>query len=533
MKKILTLFLCLFCCFFTCFSSGDKIEKQVTNVTIGIPDNSIIIDPMIYGQMLEDCNDKVIYGGLLNEKNEENSAVFELLDSLKIPIVRWPAGTYIHEYDWENGIGPKKERLAINCIRWGGQDTNLFGTDEFLQWCQKMGTVPYLNFNMSNHSEYAASLGDALNWIEYVNGSVETAFGMKRVTNGHPDPYHVKYWCVGNENYGSYGIHKAETAKFYSNKLNQWASIIKSLYPELSLLAVGHVYDWNKEVLNKNGGLIDFLTIHFYMGAKVKDGIIQDPLYTLFAPVKTEMQIQKNVGLFNEINKRMNRTDYPIRLSVDEWNCRHSIFDNGKYSFTRNDDRRLFDVVTAAGMLNVFIRQSPYVGMANYIFPVNGHGLIRSVGDDDAYKSTVYYVFDFYRKYMTGRKLNMDIKGATLTLQTQKLAIEGDFDNSLLPEELVASFIDGAAVMFDNNTLNVTLINRSPDTSHEIKINVPEGFIPTEKWVLEDEDINTGNTKKERDRVVPQAMKLLKKHLHSTTIISPCGFILIQYKKIE
>jgi alpha-N-arabinofuranosidase len=115
------------------------------------------------------------------------------------------------------------------------------------------------------------------------------------------------------------------------------------------------------------------------MGAKLKDNLVQDPVYTLFAPLKTEMQIQKNVPLLDEINDRFQRTDHPIRFSIDEWNCRHLVFANAKYSFTRNDDRRLFDIVATAGMLNVFIRQSPHVGMANYIFPVNGHGLIRTV----------------------------------------------------------------------------------------------------------------------------------------------------------
>ncbi len=533
MKKILVLFSGLTFCVFTGFAADRIIDKQTTEVIVKIPENLLIIDPMIYGQMLEDCNDKVIYGGLFNEKNEENKTVFNLLKPLQMPVVRWPAGTYIHEYDWENGIGPKEKRPSIACIRWGGYDSNLFGTDEFLQWCQRVGTVPYINFNMSNHPEYAASLGDALNWIEYVNGSEETAFGMKRIANGHAEPYGVKYWCLGNENYGSYGIHKAETADFYSGKLYQWASCIKTLHPDLSLLAVGHLYDWNKKVLAKNGKLIDFLTIHFYMGAKLKDNLVQDPVYTLFAPLKTEMQIQKNVPLLDEINERFQRTDHPIRFSIDEWNCRHLVFANAKYSFTRNDDRRLFDIVATAGMLNVFIRQSPHVGMANYIFPVNGHGLIRTVGDDDAYKSTIYYVFDFYRKYMAGVKLDVSIKGSTVALPTNRLAIEGAFDNALLPEETIATFVDVTAVMPDESTINISLINRSPDSTQKIKLKIPEGFIPIERWVLEHKDINAANTSENRENIIPQRRTLSQKELSSGITVLPCGFTLIRCQKAD
>ena len=223
-ERSLLVILCVLLFGFTSFVSGQSV------VRISIPDRLEAIDPMIYGQMLEDCNDSVIYGGLIRGDGTEHPAVNELLKPLNMPIVRWPAGTYIHEYNWENGIGPKESRPTVDCICWGGQDTNIFGTDEFLQWCKRIGTVPYINFNMSNNPKYAGSLGDALNWLEYVNGAENTAYGMKRVQNGHARAYDVKYWCIGNENYGPYGVHKAETAEAYSEKLYKWAKTIRGLY---------------------------------------------------------------------------------------------------------------------------------------------------------------------------------------------------------------------------------------------------------------------------------------------------------------
>ena len=416
-KRSLFVVLCmsLFC--FTSFISGQSV------VSISIPDQLDDIDPMIYGQMLEDCNDSVIYGGLIRGDGTEHPVVNDLLKPLNMPIVRWPAGTYIHEYNWENGIGPKESRPTVDCICWGGQDTNIFGTDEFLQWCKRIGTVPYINFNMSNNPKYAGSLGDALNWLEYVNGSANTAYGMKRVQNGHQRPYNVKYWCIGNENYGPYGVHKAETAEVYSDKLYQWAKTIRSLYPDLKLLGVGHLYGWNDTVLSKNGALIDFLTLHYYMGAQIKENVLMDPAYTIFAPAKVEANIKKSAERLGKENQRLRRTDCPIRFSIDEWNNRHAVYDGVKFGFTRKDSRRLFDVATVAGMLNVFIRQSPAVGMANYIFPVNGHGLIKTVGDDDAYKTPVYFVFELYRHYMIGKKIDMEINGSGLSLPLSKLRV--------------------------------------------------------------------------------------------------------------
>ncbi|MDO4556239.1 MAG: hypothetical protein Q4B70_14025, partial [Lachnospiraceae bacterium] len=141
-----------------------------------------------------------------------------------------------------------------------------------------------------------------MSWIEYVNGSTETTFGKKRALYGHEEPYGVKYWGIGNENYGPWGRHTAETAKQYADRLHRWASAIRYQYPELQLLGVGHTYHWNDTVLQRNGKLIDFLTKHFYMGAKVRDERLQDPEHTLFSPAKVEIHLQKNAELLNAIN---------------------------------------------------------------------------------------------------------------------------------------------------------------------------------------------------------------------------------------
>lgn len=526
-KRSLFVVLCmsLFC--FTSFVSGQSV------VSISIPDQLDDIDPMIYGQMLEDCNDSVIYGGLIRGDGTEHPVVNDLLKPLNMPIVRWPAGTYIHEYNWENGIGPKESRPTVDCICWGGQDTNIFGTDEFLQWCKRIGTVPYINFNMSNNPKYAGSLGDALNWLEYVNGSANTAYGMKRVQNGHQRPYNVKYWCIGNENYGPYGVHKAETAEVYSDKLYQWAKTIRSLYPDLKLLGVGHLYGWNDTVLSKNGALIDFLTLHYYMGAQIKENVLMDPAYTIFAPAKVEANIKKSAERLGKENQRLGRTDCPIRFSIDEWNNRHAVYDGVKFGFTRKDSRRLFDVATVAGMLNVFIRQSPAVGMANYIFPVNGHGLIKTVGDDDAYKTPVYYVFELYRHYMIGKKIDMEINGSGLSLPLSKLKVEGDINRDVNEEMQELKFIDGAAVLTKEGNINITLINRSHEKGQKVKVNVPDGYFVKNVWTLEADDINVANVSNDRNRIVPKKTEINSKKSQMDLTLSPCGFSMIQYSKVK
>jgi alpha-N-arabinofuranosidase len=512
----------------TGFISCLSVSGQTTFVTVSIPDKPVSVDPMIYGQMLEDCNDRVIYGGIMDKDGNERPHVTELLKPLNMPIVRWPAGTYIHEYDWEKGIGPKKDRPVVPVHHWGGVENFQFGTDEFLAWCKEVGTVPYINFNMGNQID-GGSLGDALNWLEYVNGSEKTVFGQKRGLNGHIEPYHVKYWCIGNENYESWGRFNKETAQEYSNRLHQWASTIKSLYPDVQLLGVGHTCNWNDTVLQQNGSVIDFLTLHFYMRAKVKDNQLEDEVFTTFSPAKIEIQIQKNSELLDRINQRLGRTNHPIRFSIDEWNCRHSVSnESGKYAFTRNDDRRLFDVATVAGMLNVMIRQSPAVGMANYIFPVNGHGLIKTVGETDAYRTPPYYLFQLYRTYMIGSTLETNIQGASCSLPLEKIALDGDVNKDGNSGEIELTYMDAVSVQTDKKTIHVALINRSPKENQKIKLSLPSGYVPQKMWRLESDNINLSNTPDNRNVITPQEIELSKKDSGKAITILPCGWILIR-----
>jgi alpha-N-arabinofuranosidase len=532
MKKIKVLAMivcCLLCISVYGQKKKPKVSKQITQVSVSIPENPASINPMIYGQMLEDCNDEVIYGGVVSKNGDERPQVTALLKELNIPIVRWPGGTFIHEYHWENGTGPKQNRPVVPTFAWGGIENYQFGTDEFLSWCKQVGTTPYINFNMGNKI-YGGSLGDAMNWLEYVNGSKTTVYGQKRMQNGHLEPYDVKFWCIGNENYGPWGRHNNETAKTYADRLHTWATVIKQLYPNIHLLGVGHTYNWNDTILQQNASLIDFLTLHFYMKANVKDNLLEDEVFTLFSPVKIELQIRKNTELLNKINAQFDRTNNPVRFSIDEWNCRHSVFNGQKYEFTRKNNRRQFDVTSIAGMLHVMIRQSPFVGMANYIFPVNGHGLVKTVGETDAYLTPPYHVFNLYRKYMIGSALETLVEGATVTLPVNKLKVDGDVNAEANRGDIELTYVDAVSVQANDGNINVALINRSHNESQKIKIKLPEGYIPIKMWRLESDDINKFNSENNRDEIVLQETVWKK---NKEIILSPCGLILIQYTKAE
>jgi alpha-N-arabinofuranosidase len=347
-----------------------------------------------------------------------------------------------------------------------------------------------------------------------------------RAENGHPEPYGVKLWCIGNENYYPHSYHAPEPAEFYAKNLAAWAKRIKELYPDLNLLGVGRTPDWTKVVLDECNEYLDFVTIHYYITANVDNKALVDPHKSLFTAALVEANLKQNIEVLKAANAKYGREANPIRFSVDEWNNRHNINTGKRYSFSRQDDRRQYDVITTATMLNVFLRNSPYVGMANYIFPVNGHGLLKTVGEDDAYRSVAYYVFDLYRKYLVGNLMGVSVEGAghASARLGDYARLDGDVaaDTKSIVQDLC--FVDAAATMNESGEICIALTNRSHDATQKIKLNIPKGYRVAEVWSLESEDITAANTADNRDAVQPKLLKEKK----STLSLLPCGLKIVK-----
>ena len=500
-------------------------SDATTTVTVSIPDDVRQVSPLIYGQMYEHVDDPMVYDGVVNKDGSERPHVTRLLKDLEVPAVRWPGGTLIHEYLWENGIGPIDSRKETYCERWKNYDNNRFGTDEFLAHCEELGTEPYITFNMSNADVEGNSLRDALNWMEYVLGDQDSQWGSERAKNGRSEPYHVRYWGLGNENYGSFGINKAESVRDYSARAVQWASAIKKEHPNVSLLGVGQTGNltWNQEVLAAAGKHIDWLTLHIYTHIRFNKGEIEsDPRSSLFAPVRARHYLGLEVENLKQYNQKHRSGRPPVRICIDEWNNRHEIKDHqGTYGeLMRMSPRRQVDVAIGAGMLNTFIHHSPHVGMANYIFPVNAHGLIRTEGDHEAYQTPLFYVFQKYRQLMRGRVADVEVSGPSVT-RDFPLAIT--IKNKFSGNEKSLTWIDSVAVVSsDDKRIVVSLVNRSTEENHRVLVNIPKGYSAVGSCRLESDSIYATNT------LQTQAVRPVESTRVSFPItIKPCGLVFV------
>jgi len=214
------------------------------------------------------------------------------LRSLRSGIWRLPGGNFLSDHDWHDAIGPRDRRQPTYDYAWDAMQTNDVGMDEFMTLCRLLDVEPYVTVN--------AGFGDAhsaAELVEYANGPAASMWGAVRAKNGHPAPYNIKYWNIGNEPYGAWQLGHT-TAKYFVLKHNEFARAMRRVDPAIILLASGAMpdqmkpegvkenasldniqakfgtdLDWTGSLLSNSWGYFDGLTEHWYDKAEPRPDV--------------------------------------------------------------------------------------------------------------------------------------------------------------------------------------------------------------------------------------------------------------------
>jgi alpha-N-arabinofuranosidase len=186
---------------------------------------------------------------------------------LKPPVIRWPGGYFASPYRWKDGIGLQHKRRPHPRTMWDDKEVSSFGTDEFIAMCRRVGAEPLIvvNIGTPNWNRDVLDndfLQEALDWIEYCNGPADSQWGKVRAANGHPEPYHVKYWEIDNETW-----HMG--AEAYAAAVNRFGPAMREADPSIQLIACGsggYNQDWNRAIINASGKNFDYISTHHYEG---------------------------------------------------------------------------------------------------------------------------------------------------------------------------------------------------------------------------------------------------------------------------
>jgi alpha-N-arabinofuranosidase len=212
---------------------------------------------------------RCIYGGIFDEGSplaDERGFRTDVLDALRpfqMPVLRWPGGNFVSGYHWLDGVGPRDERPRKSELAWLAEESNRFGTDEFIEYCRVLDTEPYICVNMGT-----GTIDEAQAWVEYCNGTGNTHRANLRRKNGHEEPYNVRYWGLGNELYGGWQL-GAATADDYVKKAREFAKVMKLTDPSIELISCGKDgwSDWDRVVIDGLAPIVDYHSIHIYTGS--------------------------------------------------------------------------------------------------------------------------------------------------------------------------------------------------------------------------------------------------------------------------
>ena len=235
------------------------------------------IDRNLFGQFAENLGHGLYEGiwvgpdsPIPNTRGIRNDVV-TALRALKVPNVRWPGGCFADEYHWRKGIGPAGQRPATVNSTWGGVvDTNSFGTDEFMDFLQQIGSQAYVSINVGSGTPQ-----EAAEWLEYLTAAQPTALAKERAANGHPDPYKVGFMGIGNESWACGGN---MTADFYLSQLKIYSHFVRNDNPsqqatgQMFNIAVGPGFpetEWTESIMkawqhHDWSWNIDGLSLHWY-----------------------------------------------------------------------------------------------------------------------------------------------------------------------------------------------------------------------------------------------------------------------------
>ncbi len=283
-----------------------------------------------------------------------------LLKQLDSPIYRWPGGNFVSGYNWKDGIGDRDRRPPRKNPAWKGVEHNDFGLDEFMVFCRELDTEPYMVVN--------SGLGDvklAVEMLQYANGKADTPMGKLRAQNGHPEPYRVCWWGIGNEMYGDWQLGHMPLEKYIA-KHKEFAAAMRAEDPNIELVGVGHVGPWTEGMLTHAADAMDAISEHFYVGEKPD----------LVAHMR---QMTDNVRRIADAHRKYRKqipavTTKPLPIALDEWNYWYGPELYGEIGV------RYFlkDALGVAAALHEYARQSDMYVMANYAQTVNVIGAIKT-----------------------------------------------------------------------------------------------------------------------------------------------------------
>ena len=397
-------------------TSPPRLHAQQAPARIKLDPDRVIgeVHPHVFGNFVEHLG-RCVYGGVFEEKGALSDAdgfrrdVMEAARGLGVTLLRWPGGNFASGYNWKDGIGPRDQRPARRDHAWGAMESNRFGTDEFLTYCERLQVDPYLCINAG-----LGSVEDARNWVEYTNESANTYWAQQRRKNGRDQPWGVKVWGLGNEIDGPWQLgHK--NAEDYAKFALEAAKAMRRADGSILLIASGSSnfgpgadwVGWNRTVLERLKNEIDYISLHTYVGNRTNNF---EEFLAFGRDLDDRIQVVK--GQIRAVRVG-NPSARPIMIAFDEWNVWYRTLVPGstEYDIAKTGLEEKYNFEDALGMgvfLNAFFRHADVVKMANLAQLVNVIAPMFT-NPQGLYFQTIYFPIAEYAKQRGNQSLDVRV----------------------------------------------------------------------------------------------------------------------------
>lgn len=385
--------------------------------------------------------------------NGADPDIIKFLKGSRLPLLRWPGGNFVCGYHWQDGVGPVVQRPTKPNYAWGGVEPNTFGTDEFMAFCKAVGCEPMICINAGSGTP-----AEAAAWIEYCNGAAKTPMGARRAANGHPKPYNVHHWEVGNELWGHWQYNWT-TASGYVDRYTAFSETMLAADSSIQLYACGAPVFWGKQwndiLISGAATILKATTDHPLIGGNVPSSTDPLDVYRDFMAVPDVLE-QKWADLQTSMLKAGVREAH---LAVTELQLfAHLAGGSGDAPVRLNHSNLVNPGTLAEGLYDVLIyhacvRLAPFVSMVTHSAIVNHGGGLRKERES-VYANPCYYAQAAFAEFAEATPVHV-----TIVTPIQKAPL-------VLPElknvTTSANFtsIDALAAIAKDGSLLVSLVHR-------------------------------------------------------------------------
>jgi alpha-L-arabinofuranosidase len=490
-------------------------------IVVHADQGKIIINKNIYGHFAEHLGHCIYDGFYVGDTNRiipntdgVRNDVIAALRKMKIPALRWPGGCFADTYHWKDGVGPKDKRPAMVNKWWGGvTEDNSFGTHDFLNMCERLGSDPYVSGNVGS-----GTVQELSDWVQYVNFDGKSPMVDWRRKNGRDKPWNVKYWGIGNEAWGCGGN---MTAEYYANIYRQYATFLTGWSNSDKIFRVASGanssdYHWTEVLMRDiSHNMLEGIGLHHYsvIDWKNKSSATDFTEQQYFATLKSALFMDELIKKHSAIMDKYD-PQKKVALVVDEWGGWYDVEPgtNPGFLYQQNTMR---DAMIAGATLNIFNNHADRVRMANLAQTINVLQAVILTNKEKIVLTPTYHVMEMYNVHQNATLLPIDLTTEDYSLGNEKLPA-----------------ISASASKDSVGLVHISITNINADKAESISINIEgENFKKVSGRILTSPKPQDHNTFDDPEKVKPQIFTRasLKDNVINLTI-PPFSVVVLELK---